>query len=68
MGIMDLGGKADSIQGMAEGNRDMIPDLTMKAGQNAGNIATNSDAIGMIFPARVNMASDDIASAQTTID
>ena len=61
MGIMDLGGKADSIQGTAEGNRDMIPDLTMKAGQNAANIATNSDAIGMLYPDRVNMASDDIA-------
>ena len=68
MGIMDLGTKADSIQGMAESNRDMIPDLTMKAGQNAAKIATNSDAIGMLYPARVNMASDDIASAQTAID
>ena len=40
----------------------------MKAGQNAAAITSNSDAIGALYPGKVDMASDKIAAAQMTID
>ena len=55
--------KADDIEVAANDNKNAIPPLTMGAGQNAANIAANSDEIEKLYPARVEMATANIDAA-----